>query len=564
MLLDTAPGHRFIVDRLGRIETASGLKFRIGRIEGSVFGKSRLKNVAVSDNRGVFLTSPEIVLDWAPGAWLYNSLHIDELTSRQVRLTRLPKLRPTGRTGPILPGFDIHIGELVVDRLELGPAITGEARSGRVRGKADVRAGRAMVELGVAVDGGDRIALSLDAEPDRDRFDIDLRARSPANGLLPSMLGTKGSVDLDVGGDGSWTRWRGRAALDLAGRQTVRLGAWRGFRTLPARGPGRARCAPQGQAAAADLAADPGARRRPAARPGARRPAVLELAIDSRRHARRARPWRQPLPQGQRRRRPVAPADIVSEHDRPQRPAGVDARRPVRPLRLRLPADFAGVEFDKTGFVDVRAEGRGKGSPWPMRVPLRLSARAVTGVGDVAGAILANVRLEGMLTVTPKFVRGEGLKLTSNKLNGKIALLIDLATGRFEILISGGLARYAIPGLGIVDVLTELKVVPGPGGKGSRVVGTAKAWVRRLDNSFFRDLAGGLPRIETNLERGNDGIFHLTNLQLFAPKLRLSGAGRRNRDGTFHIEARGRQAKYGTLRMTLDGRIERPRDRPVA
>ena len=202
-----------------------------------------------------------------------------------------------------------------------------------------------------------------------------------------------------------------------------------------------------------------------------------------------------------------------------------------------------------------------------MRVPLRLSARAVTGVGDVAGAILANVRLEGMLTVTSKFVRGEGLKLTSNKLNGKIALLIDLATGRFEILISGGLARYAIPGLGIVDVLTELKVVPGPGGKGSRVIGTAKAWVRRLDNSFFRDLAGGLPRIETNLERGNDGIFHLTNLQLFAPKLRLSGAGRRNRDGTFHIEARGRQAKYGMLRMTLDGRIERPRvdlllDRP--
>jgi translocation and assembly module TamB len=159
------------------------------------------------------------------------------------------------------------------------------------------------------------------------------------------------------------------------------------------------------------------------------------------------------------------------------------------------------------------------------------------------------------------------LRLTSNKLTGKVALLIDLATGRFEIVISGGLTRYAIPGLGIVDVITELKVVPGPGGKGSRVIGTGKAWVRRLDNSFFRDIAGGLPRIETNLERGNDGILHFTNLELFAPRLRLSGAGQRNRDGTFHIVARGRQAKYGTLRMILDGRIERPRvdlffDRP--
>ena len=58
-----------------------------------------------------------------------------------------------------------------------------------------------------------------------------------------------------------------------------------------------------------------------------------------------------------------------------------------------------------------------------------------------------------MLTVTAKFVRGEGLQLTSNKLNGKVALLIDLATGRFEILVSGGLTRYVIPGLGIVDVI---------------------------------------------------------------------------------------------------------------
>src|SRR5258706_9352505 len=77
VLLDTAPGHRFIIDRLGRFETASGLKIRIGRIDGSVFGKSQLRNVSIADGKGTFLTSPEIALDWSPGAWLYNSLHID-------------------------------------------------------------------------------------------------------------------------------------------------------------------------------------------------------------------------------------------------------------------------------------------------------------------------------------------------------------------------------------------------------------------------------------------------------------------------------------------------------
>ena len=73
--------------------------------------------------------------------------------------------------------------------------------------------------------------------------------------------------------------------------------------------------------------------------------------------------------------------------------------------------------------------------------------------------------------------------------------------------------------------------------------------------------------LTTNLERGSDGIVHFTNLQLYSPKLRLAGAGERFRDGTFHIVAAGRQAKYGPLKLILDGHIERPRidlllDRP--
>ena len=38
VLLDSAPGHRFIVDQVGKFETASGLRIRIGRIDGSIFG----------------------------------------------------------------------------------------------------------------------------------------------------------------------------------------------------------------------------------------------------------------------------------------------------------------------------------------------------------------------------------------------------------------------------------------------------------------------------------------------------------------------------------------------
>ena len=40
VLLDSAPGHRWIVDRIAALETASGLRIQIGRIDGSIFGKS--------------------------------------------------------------------------------------------------------------------------------------------------------------------------------------------------------------------------------------------------------------------------------------------------------------------------------------------------------------------------------------------------------------------------------------------------------------------------------------------------------------------------------------------
>ena len=407
--------------------------------------------------------------------------------------------------------------------------------------------------------GGDRLAILLDAEPDGNRFDLEARVHSPANGVVPAILGTTRSIGLIITGDGTWSAWRGIAALNMSERPTARL-------QLTVRD-GR-----YGLSGA--LAPAPFLKGRQMRLTSPTVKIVGEATLKDRILTGK-------LTVGSAALRAVASGaiDLAEGHYR-KLTLGFDLLRPPalftnmtgRNVRMlwTLDGPYAtarysyrltspNVKFDNTGFVDVSAEGSGKLSPWPMRVPLRLTARAITGVGDVAGAILANARLDGILTITPKFVRGEGLQLRSAKLNAKMGLLIDLVTGRFEVVLSGGLTRYLIDGLGIVDVQSELKVVPGPNGKGSRVVGTGKAWVRRLDNSFFASLTGGLPRIETRLERGPDGILHFTGLQLYSPKLRLAGEGYRNRDGTFHIVARGRQATYGPLRMVLDGRIERPR-----
>ena len=560
VLLDSAPGHRWIVDRIAGIETASGLRIRIGRIDGSIFGKSQLRNVAIADSRGVFLTSPNIKLDWTPGAWLENKLSIDSLTAERVALIRLPKLKPSTKKGPILPGFDIHVDEFRIDRLDIGPQVGGKARSGSVRGKADVNHGRALVELYSTVNnGGDRIAFHLDAEPDRNKFDVFTRVIAPADGLVPALIGTQRSINLAIAGKGSWTRWRGAATLDLSNRPTARV----------ALGVDSGRYRLQGQWAPAQFLTGK-LQRLTVPLVTIRGDATLkDRQLDGELTA--ASPELRAVARGT--------VDLAANRYRSMR-LGIDLLKPSalfpnmigKSVRMvwtldgpfataaysyRLTSNY--VQFDNNGFTGLHAEGAGRLTPWPMRVPIRLAAKAITGIGDVAGAMLANPAIEGWLSITPKLVQGQDLKLTSAKWTGKLSLLIDLVTGRFDVLLSGSMQRYLIPGVGIVDVVTDLHVVPGANGHGSHVVGTAKAWVRRLDNSFFLSLTGGLPSLTTNLERGDDGIVHFTNLQLYSPKLRLSGAGERFKDGTFHITASGRQAKYGLLHMTLDGQIERPK-----
>src|SRR3546814_17936842 len=123
----------------------------------------------------MFADSPELTVDWRPAAWLANRLQINEFTSPLIRLHRLPKLTPSQhKDGAILPGFDIRVAKLQINRLWFGPRVAGEPRSGIIIGEADIRSGRALIQLAAKLrDGDDRFAFILDAEPDRDRFDLD-------------------------------------------------------------------------------------------------------------------------------------------------------------------------------------------------------------------------------------------------------------------------------------------------------------------------------------------------------------------------------------------------------
>ncbi len=555
--VDTPWGHRLVAGRIGTIRAANGLRFSIGRIDGSLYSRMQLVDLRVYDLDGEVFAAPRVALDWEPWHWMSNELAIRDLRVPVARMARMPRTRPGGK-GPVLPDFDIRIGRLAIDRLELAAPVAGGPRVARALGRADIRSGRAMVRLAALVEGSDRLNLSIDAEPARDRFDIDVQAQGGSDGVLAQLTGRRGPVALVVAGDGRWARWQGRAEAEVGSTRIAGL-------ALTAT---NGRYALSGMVAPASLLTGKGQRltvplvrvageatytnRRLAGRLGLRSAA---LAIDTSGEIDLRAGYYRDVRIAARLNRPAALFPDMSGRNIAVR-AILDGPFARAAYDYRITADR--LAFDDTGFERARAAGRGRLSRWPATVPIRVTAARVTGVGNVAGGILNNLSVDGTLTVAPPLVTGTGLTLRSDKLQGTIALLLDLRNGQFRVGIGGRLGRYLIPGIGIVDVNSTLSVVPGPGGRGTRIVGQGTAVVRRLDNAFFRSLAGGLPRIVTGLERGADGILYFRGARLTSPQLTLTGDGYRRRDGTIHFEGVGRQATYGPVQLVLDGDIEKP------
>lgn len=559
LAIDSDIGHRFVADRIAKARPSNGLRYSVGRIDGSLFGRATLIDVRVRDPEGLVFQAPRAELDWRPLGWLRNRLDIRSLVVPRATLLKPPRTVSTGRKGPILPGFDIAIGRLRVDRLTIEPAVAGRRRVASLSGSADIRSGRALVTLDARAAGSDTLTLRLDAEPDRDRFDIEARASGAADGLLAAATGIARPIGLEITGNGRWSRWQGSAIATAGSARVLDLrltneGGRYGLGGRIAlgsitRGKIQRLTAPavlvtaQGTLANRRLEGDVSLRSQALVVDAA---GGIDLATSAYRRVRIAA----------RLLRPPALFPNMTGRDIALR-ATLDGAFATAAFTYELTAPrFA---FDTTGFEGTRAVGRGRLSASPVALPVAFTARAVTGVGDVAGGILRNLSVAGTLRITAQAITGDDLILRSDKLNGRIGLFLDLRTGQYEVGLTGGLRRYLIPGIGLVDVDSRLTVVPGAGGRGTRVVGTGTANVVRLDNGFFASLTGGLPRIVTGLERGPDRILYFRGLRLTSPKLTITGNGYRRTDGTFFFEGSGTQSQYGPLTIRIDGRIERPR-----
>ena len=222
--LNSPVGKRWITDQIANLEPQNGLRIKVGRIEGNIYGDAVLHDLTLSDPKGVFLTVPRAEIDWRPLAWANNRLDIRSLVVRRGELKRLPELNPGDPDSPMLPGFDIEIGHLELENFTLAEGIAGDQRRRlNLTGSADVHNRRAMVKADGRFDAGDRLVVDLTAEPDGDVFDADVRVDAPANGVITSLAGLEGAYAARLAGDGTWSKWAGKLLVDRDGERIGRF-----------------------------------------------------------------------------------------------------------------------------------------------------------------------------------------------------------------------------------------------------------------------------------------------------------------------------------------------------
>jgi len=553
---DSSRGHALLLGQLFRVSPKSGFTVAADRIDGSLYGKATIHGLRLGDPHGVFATAPLVELDWRPLDLIDNRLRVNALTVPDLTLLRLPQLRPSGDTR-LLPSIDIVVGRLRIDRLRLAPPVVGRVETVALTGTADIERGRAKLNLAAAATAGDRLAIRLDAEPDRDRFDLSASVAAPANGVIGSLAGLGAALDVRLDGRGRWAEWRGTAAARLGARRLADL-------ALSARG---GRFEANGTAAPALLLSGVGARlfapqvavSLSALRSEQRWTTALHLrgaALDVTASGRIDGAT-------QRFDGFVADALLLRAAVLHPRLSGRDVRLHAQVIgdlgapRVAYALTSPSFSFGATGFERFRASGTVDTATRPFTIPVTASVATVTGVGTTAAALLTNLRIAGPLALTRGALTGPALVVQSDRLQGSGTLALRFADGDYAATLNAALPRYAVPGVGVADLSAQLRAVPA--GSGTRVTGSVAAAVTRIDNAAAAKLLQGLPRLSADIDVAPDLTIGVRNARLASPGLTLAGSGSQTPAGVLQLTATGVSKSYGPLSLALAG----PGDAPV-
>lgn len=564
--LDSTSGRAFVARQISGYELENGLRFEVGRIDGSLYRAAMLKDVRIRDPQGVFARLPEVELDWHPLRYLRGIVAVNRLAAREMRVQRLPELRIVPDRGePLLPDLDIRVGELAIERIVLAAGIAGEERVARLTGTAHLADRRAVVDAALLSDRGDRLLLKLDAVPDDDQFDLALAVNAPADGMIAGLSGRAVPMTAQLSGNGTWQRWDGR----LTGRAgaepvadvalTARAGQFsaKGFVTAaPIMAEGAvarlfgARTDIDLSATLAERVADiKGSLASSAFVVGADGVIDLgkgrfgDLALDMR----------------------VARPDVLAPNV-----SGRDVR-----ARLLLNGDFAApvvrynltaarLAFDATTLEGLEASGETRSRADRMIIPVNARARRMSGINPAFRELLTNVRFNGDLAYANGRVLSDNLKVKSDRVDATAVLVGDIANGVYSVGLKGRVGAYRVESVGLFNI--DADVALRSQARGFVLDGTVRGRSTRLFSPGVQNFLGGQMFATAAITYGTDGVLRIRSANVVAPQFRLNrgsgtyvpGSGRVVFDGSGFSNA------YGPLTVALTGNFDQPRARITA
>ena len=550
IILNTPVGERFLADRIAARTLPNGLNIRIGRIEGNLYGRATLYDVVLSDPSGPFMTIPEAELDWNPGAWLRNTLDIDEFTARRATLTRLPEFLPGEEDGPILPGFDIAIDRFAIERLTLAEGIVGDrAETLDLVAEVQVRDRRLKVDTRGALGSGDRFAALIDAAPDRDRFDLGLDYRAPEDGAIARLLGAQAPYSARIVGDGSWSRWDGSL---LVRRADERFAAFKIANRAGRFGLlGQARPAPALRGLLADLFGGTVSLRAEAEIDNRR--IAGEYSISAPAFAAQARGL---IDLAENR---VSDMDVSATLRDPGLFGGLrleDATLvatvdgPFRDLSVDHVLDVGQVVSGGTRIADLvqRGTARYDGVRWTFPLDARL-ARIATG-NDLLDPQLRNGTVRGTAVLDGQRLTAPDLALRFPTTSADLAVQGDLARGLFGVAGNVRARQVAFDDIGRASGSARIRANIAPGSW--RLRADLDARVAPVTNATLANLAGEPIGLRGGVSLGSGVPLRFDDLNVAASELtaRLDGT---IASGVTTLAGTGRHVDYGPF--TIEGRL---------
>ncbi|WP_174291130.1 translocation/assembly module TamB domain-containing protein [Sphingomonas bacterium] len=566
--IDTGPGHRLIADQLGGYTTASGLNIKVGRIEGSIYDKMTLSDVRVSDPQGVFATSPKLAVDWRPFGFLRNHVNVHALTTPLVTLARKPALKatpPSDKNAPLLPDLDIDVDRLKVDRLVLAKPVTGATHILSLDGSvhiADKRAqlvAKAAALRGPGVAGGDKLALTLDAVPDADKLDLDVKLDAPTGGVVATMASLKAPLTLAVGGKGSWTSWQGRAIATLGAGQLANLGVAAQKGHIVVRGaakPGLYLTGPVERLTSPqlDIAVDTTLNDRKA--DTRIKLSSSALAVDAGGIVDLANSQFGNFAVDAKLLTPGAIAPNLAGKDVLARLVLNGAfATPTVDYKLRAGA----IRFGTTGVENLYAEGLARVEAARILLPVHARAGRIVGLNAAVGGLANHARIDGDIAIQMPTVLSDNLRIRSDNIDATAIIVANTSSGRYTGGLKGRINNYRVESIGIVDLTTDANLVPGKNG-GFGIKGRVVARTEKLFNSGVRDFLGGNAAVRADIGYSPEGVVTFSGLRLNAPQFQITrGEGRFDpARGTVAVVADAHSSQYGPLSARVTGTVDAP------